>query len=206
MSPPDYFCASLADQQINRPASSSPNTLAIALGANLPSNEGPPLSTLKAARPKLETLISDWLTSSLKEKSSLVETPSSLRFRWSPLFETDPVGGSKNQPIYINAVVVIDGPKLARLNPSKTVALNLLERLLSLERLFGRKRNPDEARWGPRSLDLDLLAWGDLQIQEKSLILPHPRLIERNFVITPLAAALSIDEKEPRQITTEINW
>ncbi|MCP9928299.1 2-amino-4-hydroxy-6-hydroxymethyldihydropteridine diphosphokinase, partial [Cyanobium sp. CH-040] len=64
-------------------------------------------------------------------------------------------------------------------------ALKLLAELQELERRFARRRRE---RWGPRSLDLDLLWWGDLRCRGGALELPHPRLIERSFVLAPLAA------------------
>ncbi len=73
--------------------SSSLTTLAVGLGANLPSKAGPPNATLCAARPQLETLIKDWLQSIIKKKEIDF---SCLRWRWSPLFETDPLGGPED--------------------------------------------------------------------------------------------------------------
>ena len=94
----------------------------------------------------------------------------------SPLYETAPVGGPP-QPDYLNAVVVLEtslGPRA------------LLDRLLSLEREAGRVRR---RRWGPRLLDLDLLLYGDREIDLPGLRVPHPRMAERRFVLEPLLAA-----------------
>jgi 2-amino-4-hydroxy-6-hydroxymethyldihydropteridine diphosphokinase len=94
----------------------------------------------------------------------------------SPLYETAPVGGPP-QPHYLNAVVVLETP----LGPRA-----LLDRLLALEREAGRTRG---RRWGPRLLDLDLLLFGDREIDEPGLRVPHPRMGERRFVLEPLLAA-----------------
>jgi 2-amino-4-hydroxy-6-hydroxymethyldihydropteridine diphosphokinase len=62
----------------------------------------------------------------------------------------------------------------------------LLDRALSVERTLGRDR-PNERRWGPRPVDIDILAYDDLRLDEPGLTLPHPRLFERAFVLVPLA-------------------
>ena len=62
---------------------------------------------------------------------------------------------------------------------------DLLARALKVERAFGRDR-ANERRWGPRALDLDLIAYGDLALDAADLTLPHPRLFERAFVLVPL--------------------
>jgi 2-amino-4-hydroxy-6-hydroxymethyldihydropteridine diphosphokinase len=183
-----------------------PITLAIALGANLPSQAGSPIQTLVKVRPELEAVIQDWVTDSLVQKTVVETTSRGFRWRWSPLFETDAIGGPNGQPPYINAVLVVDGPRLSSLNPSKKAALNLLERFLKIEKDFGRDRNSSSIKWGPRTLDLDLLAWGGLHVDHKDLTLPHPRLIERNFVILPLAEALKTDAKALRRIPPQANW
>ena len=148
-------------------ASLADQGLAIGLGANLPSAAGGPVETLVALRPLLSAEI----------QSCFGE----VRLRWSPLFRTVPVGGPPDQPDYINAVVVVDQPP----EPTPAAALGLLRRLQALELQFDRVR---EERWGPRTLDLDLLWWGALQLQNFELELPHPRWSERAFVLAPLAA------------------
>ena len=148
-------------------ASLADQGLAIGLGANLPSAAGGPLETLIALRPRLSAEI----------QSCFGE----VRLRWSPLFRTAPVGGPPNQPDYINAVLVVDQPS----EPSAEAALGLLRRLQALELQFDRVR---EERWGPRTLDLDLLWWGRLHLQSPELELPHPRWSERAFVLAPLVA------------------
>ena len=188
------------------PPTKEPNTLAIALGANLPSSLGKPISTLIAVRPEIEKIISEWLSSSLRENDVIENVYKELRLRWSPLFETEPIGGPADQPSYINAVLVVDGARLSSLTPSEKAAINLLERFLIIEKSYGRDREKTNIRWGPRSLDIDLLAWGALHIQNKVLTLPHPRLIERDFVVLPLAEALNNGSKKPRRIPPQENW
>lgn len=91
---------------------------------------------------------------------------------------TAPVGGPAGQPDYVNAVVLAVPPEPLR-DPQV-----LLEWLLALERRFGRERSE---RWAARTLDLDLLAFGDRVLDRPGLQLPHPRLAERPFVLAPLA-------------------
>ncbi len=162
--------ASLADQ--TGPGASP--TLAIALGANLPGPGGSPLATLIAVRPLLEARVQEW-------REGLPPPGKPATFRWSPLFETQPVGGPPGQPNYLNAVVLVDGPS----SPHTAGAEGLLEQLQGLEQQFGRERHE---RWAPRSLDLDLLWWGDLRCHTPRLQLPHPLWRERDFVLTPLVA------------------
>jgi 2-amino-4-hydroxy-6-hydroxymethyldihydropteridine diphosphokinase len=92
----------------------------------------------------------------------------------SSVRETDPVG-VLDQPRFLNAVARVEtgiGPR------------RLLDRLLAAERALGRRR--DGPRFGPRTIDLDLLLYGDEEIDEPGLIVPHPRLAERLFVVEPL--------------------
>ena len=165
--------ASLADQLSGGEAS----TLAIALGANLPNHCGSPIATLIAVRPLLESSLRQW-------GQGLSSRPTA--FRWSPLFETEPVGGPPGQPPYINAVLLVEGlaPRSA-VGARAAAAEALLEQLQKLEQDFGRER---QARWAPRSLDLDLLWWGDLSCDTPRLQLPHPLWRQRDFVLAPLAA------------------
>jgi 2-amino-4-hydroxy-6-hydroxymethyldihydropteridine diphosphokinase len=88
--------------------------------------------------------------------------------------ETDPVG-YEDQPRFLNAAVALD----TDLDPRP-----LLERLLGVERELGRTR--DGPRYGPRTIDLDLLVYGDDQVDEPGLRVPHPRLAERRFALEPL--------------------
>ena len=92
----------------------------------------------------------------------------------SRLFETEPVGSPQGR--YLNAAVALDTSLTARA---------LLARLLAIEREAGRTRGAE--RNAPRTLDLDLLLFGDESIDEPQLVVPHPRLGERAFVLEPLA-------------------
>ena len=92
----------------------------------------------------------------------------------SPLRETDPVGVT-DQPQFLNGVAALETELAPRA---------LLDVLLAVERRLGRER---KERWGPRTIDLDLLLYGDEVIDEDGLTVPHPRLRERRFVLEPLA-------------------
>jgi 2-amino-4-hydroxy-6-hydroxymethyldihydropteridine diphosphokinase len=93
----------------------------------------------------------------------------------SGLRETDPVG-LLEQPRFLNAAAAVETELPAR---------ELLDRLLDVERRLGRTRGG--RRFGPRTIDLDLLLYGDEQIDEPGLEVPHPRLHERLFALEPLA-------------------
>jgi 2-amino-4-hydroxy-6-hydroxymethyldihydropteridine diphosphokinase len=92
----------------------------------------------------------------------------------SQLRETEPVG-LVEQPPFLNGAVAID----TSLTPRA-----LLDLLLEIERSLGRVRGE---RWGPRTVDLDLLVYGDERVDEEGLHVPHPRLHERRFALEPLA-------------------
>jgi 2-amino-4-hydroxy-6-hydroxymethyldihydropteridine diphosphokinase len=93
----------------------------------------------------------------------------------SPLYETEPVGGPPGQSPYLNAVVELD----TELTPRQ-----LLERGRALEAAAHRVRTVTH---GPRTLDVDILMVGILEIHDPDLEVPHPRLWERRFVLAPLA-------------------
>ena len=93
----------------------------------------------------------------------------------SQAYETDPVGGPPGQDPYLNCVVEIE----TTLTPRQ-----LLGVCHRLESAAGRVRGE---RWGPRSLDVDILLVGDLHIDEPDLVVPHARMWERRFVLAPLA-------------------
>jgi 2-amino-4-hydroxy-6-hydroxymethyldihydropteridine diphosphokinase len=92
----------------------------------------------------------------------------------SSLRETEPVGVT-DQPRFLNGVAALETELSAR---------DLLETLLAVERRLGRERRE---RWGPRTIDLDLLLFGQEAIDEPGLTVPHPRLHERRFALEPLA-------------------
>jgi 2-amino-4-hydroxy-6-hydroxymethyldihydropteridine diphosphokinase len=98
----------------------------------------------------------------------------SLLKAMSSLYRTAPVG-LKHQPDFINAVVAVD---------TRLPARTLLDELFALEAHFGRERS---IRNAPRTLDLDLLLYGDLVQDDPVLTLPHPRMHGRAFVLAPLA-------------------
>lgn len=99
----------------------------------------------------------------------------------SSIYRTAPVGGPAGQPDYLNAVAA-----LVPTEPSADPRA-LLEALLAIERRHGRTRR---VPWEARTLDLDLLAFGRRTVVEPGLIVPHPRLLERAFVLAPLCEAL----------------
>lgn len=105
---------------------------------------------------------------------ALAVLPACRRVACSPLYRTAPVGGPPDQPDYINAVAALD----TTLAPK-----NLLAALQALEEARGRVRTE---RWGPRTLDLDLLLYDRRVSDDPALTLPHPRLHERAFVLYPL--------------------
>lgn len=102
--------------------------------------------------------------------------PGTRLLRASRLYRT-PAWGREDQPDFINAVAAVQTTLAPRA---------LLDRLLDIERDFGRHREAEQARWGPRSLDLDLLLYGDEAIDEPGLRVPHPHLHQRAFVLVPL--------------------
>lgn len=93
----------------------------------------------------------------------------------SPVYETAPVGGPAGQPRYLNVVVELETRRTPR---------QLLEDARELEAAAGRVR---VERDGPRTLDVDVLLVGDLVVDEPDLVVPHPRMAERRFVLVPLA-------------------
>lgn len=127
----------------------------------LGSNLGDPLAQLRSARAELEA------------RGSVHSA--------SRLYRTEPVGGPPGQPAYLNAVLV--------LRPSEPFRepLVLLRELLSIESRHGRRRR---IAWEARTLDLDLLAFGERSMDLPQLVLPHPRMLQRAFVLAPLCDAL----------------
>jgi 2-amino-4-hydroxy-6-hydroxymethyldihydropteridine diphosphokinase len=93
----------------------------------------------------------------------------------SSLYRTPPLGPQQAQPDFINAVAALD----TRLSPDA-----LLSELHAIEQKQGRKRTGE--RWGPRTLDLDIILYGDLVLNTPTLTIPHPGLPERDFWLIPL--------------------
>lgn len=122
------------------------------------SNLGKRVATLGLAKEQLVTV------------SGLVLTDS------SPYYETEPESapGGLDQPHFINSVLRLQ----TDLTPSE-----LLHRLQRIEQALGRQRG---IRWGPRTIDLDVLLYDDIVMREEALEIPHPRMHERRFVLEPL--------------------
>ena len=118
----------------------------------------------------------------------LAGTPSIHPVALSGFYETEPVGGPP-QPNYINAAGIIE----TELEPEP-----LLDALFAVEQAFGRVRT---VRWGPRTLDLDLLLYDERVIQTERLIVPHPRMNLRRFVLEP-AVEIAPDWRHPLEKTT----
>jgi 2-amino-4-hydroxy-6-hydroxymethyldihydropteridine diphosphokinase len=107
---------------------------------------------------------------------ALAATPGVNPVAVSGIFETDPVGGPE-QPDYLNAVLVVE---------TTLQAPELLERAHAIEQQHDRVRSE---RWGPRTLDIDLVAVGTDVIDDPDLVIPHPRAAQRAFVLVPWASA-----------------
>jgi 2-amino-4-hydroxy-6-hydroxymethyldihydropteridine diphosphokinase len=131
-------------------------TTYIALGSNLPSPAGDPHQTLDAAILRFAEL------GQLIARSSY--------------YTTEPVGYA-DQPAFLNAAVALE----TSLDPQ-----SLLDRLLDIERSFGRDRSHGIPN-GPRTLDLDLILYGNRILSTPNLQLPHPRMAQRAFVLVPMA-------------------
>jgi len=99
--------------------------------------------------------------------------------RAAPLYRSAPIGPA--QATYLNTALCA---RIHDVSPAE-----LISTVLELERLLGRVRHA-ETRWGPRTIDLDVLAWGDRVIRTPELDVPHPRLAERRFALEPLVALL----------------
>lgn len=106
--------------------------------------------------------------------NELSELASTAEWHTSSLFRSAPVGPA-DQPDYINAVAMLE----TSLSP-----LELLHEMQAIEDRHGRMRGP--VQWGPRTLDLDLLLYDELQLDTPELKLPHPEMKNRGFVLVPL--------------------
>ena len=167
------------------------NVLCISLGANIDSKFGSPLDSLLICKPKIEEIINEWLnqTNTKKEKSK----KSKPNFLWSSIYVTSHHGVENEQPNYLNTLVIVRTSYFPK--PSITNAKLLLKKLKKLERFFGREKTPKGKKWQSRCLDLDILWWEDFHTVDEELTLPHPRFMNRNFVITPLSEILSRSQK-----------
>jgi 2-amino-4-hydroxy-6-hydroxymethyldihydropteridine diphosphokinase len=117
----------------------------------------------------------------------LARLPGTRVLRASSLYDTEPVG-DEEQPQFLNAVAEIDTELTAR---------QLLWNLLLIEKRLGRVRTH---RFGPRTIDLDLLMYGHLVVDEPDLQVPHPEMTNRSFVLVPL---LEIDPLATHPVTGE---
>lgn len=113
--------------------------------------------------------------------SALCALPRCWLLRRSSLYRTPPLG-PPGQPDYVNATALLE---------TDLTPLELLDALQGIERSRGRRR--DGERWGPRTLDLDLLLFGSRIMAEARLSLPHPRMHRRAFVLVPLAEIAPAD-------------
>ncbi|NIP49907.1 MAG: 2-amino-4-hydroxy-6-hydroxymethyldihydropteridine diphosphokinase [Gammaproteobacteria bacterium] len=107
-------------------------------------------------------------------RDTLINNPDIELVQASAVYETEAIGGPPDNPLFLNTVLQIE----TSLSPEK-----LLSTCLAVEDEFGRSR---PVRWAPRTLDIDILFYDDLVICEERLIIPHPRLQERAFVLAPL--------------------
>jgi 2-amino-4-hydroxy-6-hydroxymethyldihydropteridine diphosphokinase len=119
--------------------------------------------------------LDDPRTQVLRAFAGLAKLPSTRVILTSPIYRSAPFGPVK-QPDFANAVVGV----LTRLDPH-----TLLAELHSLEASQGRPQQRE--RWGPRVIDLDVLIYGHERLDDPQLTLPHPGIVERNFVLYPLA-------------------
>lgn len=112
----------------------------------------------------------------------------------SSLYRTAPWGNTQ-QSDFLNQVILLE----TEYSPEK-----LLDNLLTIELLFGRERN---IHWGPRTLDLDILFYGELILNKANLTIPHPRITERRFILAPLQqiAAEWLHPLEQKTIQTLLN-
>lgn len=115
--------------------------------------------------------------------AAIGELPWTSRVTGAGVYETAPVGGPAGQPNYLNTACVAS----TELSPRA-----MLEALQGIEKAMGRERGARAVRWGPRIIDIDILLWDAMIVEEtrsegRELIIPHPRLAERAFVLLPLA-------------------
>ena len=150
--------------------------MAIGVGGNAASSLGPSSVTVSEGVSRLKAFLPAWAEAH----------PDDLCC--SDLFETVPVGGPAGQEDYVNAVVLVS--RTAR-SATSEAAFELLLELNSIEAEFGRNRSLEQ-RWGPRTLDLDLLFWGELRLDHPQLVLPHPRMHLRTFVLEPLVQVMQV--------------
>lgn len=107
--------------------------------------------------------------------ADLVDTPQVRLREVSPVVQTKAVGGPEDQPDYLNMVIEVE---------TELAPFELLAHCQAVENKHHRVR---EVRWGPRTLDVDIITYGDLVLDDERLTIPHPRAAERAFVLQPWA-------------------
>lgn len=122
--------------------------------------------------------------------ADLVDPPEVRLLDVSPIVQTKAVGGPPNQPDFLNMVITVE----TSLSP-----LMLLEHCQAVENKHHRVR---EVRWGPRTLDVDVITYGDLQSEDPVLTLPHPRAATRAFVLYPWSLIEPAAELNGERIST----
>lgn len=135
-----------------------------------------PLPEARKAYVALGSNLADPAGNVIRAASEMNTIPGVRVIATSRLYTTAPVG-VQDQPDFVNAAAMLEVDCTAR---------ELLDGLLALEKRYGRDR-ASERRWGPRTLDLDLVLFGQQTIDEPGLTVPHPRMAERRFVLEPLA-------------------
>ncbi|NUP73817.1 MAG: 2-amino-4-hydroxy-6-hydroxymethyldihydropteridine diphosphokinase [Sinomonas sp.] len=105
--------------------------------------------------------------------SDLVDRPEVRLVDVSPVIQTKPVGGPAGQPDFLNMVIIVQ------------TSLGPYELLAHCQAVESKHRRTREVRWGPRTLDVDIITYGDLRQDDPVLTLPHPRAAERAFVLFP---------------------
>jgi len=167
------------------------NGLCISLGSNIDSKFGNPINSLIESKCRIEKIINNLINLNLSD--NLEQNILKKSFNWSSLYQTSPLGVVEKQPDYINCLLLVKGDLL----PPSSIkqARLLLKEFQNLEKEFGRSKSSRKQRWLPRPLDIDILWWDDLYINDDDLKIPHPRFKNRNFVISPLAEVLSVTQK-----------
>lgn len=121
--------------------------------------------------------IGDGVRNCVEAVRALGKVPDVVLVAKSSYYSTEP-WGVKDQPVFTNCVARIE----TRLSP-----LRLLSYLKAIERKLGRPPEAADRRWAPRIIDLDIVFFGDVVLGDVELTLPHPRAVERGFVMIPLA-------------------
>ena len=114
----------------------------------------------------------------------LEEHPGILDLKCASFYETEPVG-YEDQPWFLNTCVSFD---------TTLAPMELLDLTQSIEKAFHRERT---IHWGPRTLDIDIITYGDIEMDTKRLTIPHPRYKERAFVLAPMSELTVIDTPIP---------